>query len=153
MKRIYTVLIALASLLFGFALSSFYSASVAPLPSPTTFSFNSNTSALRMIKGTKQANDNYYLNILTYAADSITVTGIDSFNSKQGMNIAYNGGNYLFTATHGTIDTIPRAVFSTVSALAMGWRRCILMLERIADWFSGHMIRRTATPKMTSTQP
>ena len=109
MKRIYTVL------MFGFALSSFYSASVAPLPSPTTFSFNSNTSALRMIKGTKQANDNYYLNILTYAADSITVTGIDSFNSKQGMNIAYNGGNYLFTATHGTIDTIPRAVFSTVS--------------------------------------
>ena len=114
MKRFYTILIALASLAFGFALSSFYSASVAPLPSPTTtFSFNSNTSAVRIIKGAKQANDNYYLNVLCYGPDSITVTGLDSFNTKQGMNLAYNGGNYLFTAQHGTIDTIPRSVFST----------------------------------------
>lgn len=114
MKKMYTVLIALSSMTVGFALSSFYSA--APLPTPsTTYSFNSATSALRMIKGAKQVDDNYYLNFLSYGADSITVTGIDSFNTKCGLSIAYNGGNYLFTAAHGTIDTIPRSVYSTVS--------------------------------------
>jgi hypothetical protein len=115
MKRIYTVLIALSSMVLGFGLSSFYSASIAPLPAPTTLSFNPNTSALRMLKGAKQTNDNYYLNVLLYASDSITVTGIDSFNTKSGLSIAYNGGNYLLTATHGTIDTIPRSVYTTTS--------------------------------------
>jgi hypothetical protein len=115
MKKRYAFLIALCSLLLGFLLSNFYSAP-APMPSPTTLSFSPGNTTLRMIRGVKQANDNYYFNVLTYAADSINVTGLDSFNTKQGFNIAYNGsGNYLFTATHGTIDSIPRSVFSTVT--------------------------------------
>jgi|GEM_PF-6796496 len=114
MKRIYTVLIALSSMIVGFALSSFYSKSSAPLPLPSTsITFAGNNTTLRMAKGLKQSN--YYLNVLTYAADSIAVTGVDSLNSKLGLSISYNSGNYQVASTHGTIDTIPRGIWTTTS--------------------------------------
>ena len=39
------------------------------------------------------------------------------------------------------------------TSVSSGWMRCILMLVRIAPWLSGHISRRTLTPKITSTQP
>jgi len=119
MKRIYTVLIALSSLVVGFSLSSFfYSKSSAPALPFSNLSFNTLNSQLRILKGNKTATDNnYYVNVLTYAPDSITVIGLDSMNAKWGSTVNYTGGgNYNFGAeTPGTFDSIPRSTFHQIS--------------------------------------
>ena len=108
MKRMYTVLIALSSMVLGFALSSYMAV---PFPLPTSLNFNSPQSIVRITKGSKVSNDNYYVNVLSYGVDSNTITSLDSFNTKLGLTIAYNGSSYLLTAQHNGIDTIPRTVF------------------------------------------
>jgi hypothetical protein len=119
MKRIYTLLIALSSLVVGFSLSSFfYSRSSAPAAPFSNLSFNTANSQIRVLKGNKTATDNnYYVNVLTYAPDSITVIGLDSMNAKSGSTINYTGGgNYNFNAeTPGTFDSIPRSTFHQIS--------------------------------------
>jgi hypothetical protein len=116
MKRIYALLLAMSSLALGFTLSSFfYSRSSAPQPYMSTYNFSPISGMLRIVKGTKSADNSYYLNIINYSTDSVTVNQLDSFNLRNGCSITYDGGTYLFQASHYGIDSIPRSTFSVTT--------------------------------------
>ncbi|CAK9254282.1 unnamed protein product [Sphagnum jensenii] len=90
----------------GFALSSFYTASIAPAALPSnSLTFTGSSSLIRVTHPTKRGAS--YLNVLTYG-DSINVTGLDSLNSKQNLKLSYNLSKDLYTLTsvNGTIDAI-----------------------------------------------
>ena len=117
MKRIYVVIIALLSLAAGYELHHIYPGRHAESKEHdlgmSTMTFSPTSAVIHVCKGTKTNDNNYYLNIINYGADSVTVNAVDSFNLKYGATIQYDGGPYEFIASHSGIDSIPMSTLTT----------------------------------------